>query len=148
VIGPCVSAGLRGGFTLIPGSQGAGNVVGRIVLTNVGPAPCRTGGYVGMQLLAANGQPLPTTVEREVASVQPVLVVVPGASASATARWSPDVAGPGDSTSGQCQPTATATDITPPNDRTHLVVPGPGTSVCERGILVVSPLQAGANAGD
>ena len=142
----CVSADLSATFAVIPGSAGAGNVVARIVLTNKSAAPCSTGGYVGLQLLGAGGTQLPTHVERASGSLS-VMTVAPGTSVSATARYSPDVAGTGDNQSGMCQPVASSSEVTPPNDTAFVIAQGPGTSVCQQGTMSVSPLQVGSQAG-
>jgi hypothetical protein len=70
--------------------------------------------------------------------------VSPGHSASASARFSPDISGPGDSAHAPCEPTAYYIEITPPDETTHLVVPvEPATPVCERGTLQVAAFVAG-----
>ncbi|MHB1534842.1 MAG: DUF4232 domain-containing protein, partial [Acidimicrobiales bacterium] len=143
----CVAADLRGSFADIPGSNGAGNVVARIVLTNTSAAPCATGGYVGLQLLGTGGTKLPTKVVRQSGSVV-TITLAPGASASASARYSPDVPGRGDSQTGpSCQPVAASSEIIPPGGTAFLTVAGPNTPVCESGTLALTPLQAGTTAG-
>jgi hypothetical protein len=142
----CTVENLKGSFAVIPGSASAGHLEARVVLTNSSSAPCRTFGYVGMQLLDANGTPLPTNVVRQPGTIQ-TLTLNPGQSASAVTQFSPDVPGQGDSTTGTCQPTAQSTEVTPPNDTRFMVVPGPGQPVCERGTIDLRPLQAGATAG-
>jgi hypothetical protein len=142
----CVASKLKGSFLVIPGSAGAGHVEARVVLTNISSAPCTTFGYVGMQLLGASDTPLPTHVVRSPGS-EPAITLAPGGSASATARFSPDIPGPGDAPSGACQPVAQGTEITPPNDTHFVVAPGLMSSVCSQGTIDLNPLQAGANAG-
>jgi hypothetical protein len=58
-------------------------------------------------LLGVSGSPLPTHVKSAGGSGHQV-VLPPGASATAQARFTPDVAGTGDSQSGACQPQAHA----------------------------------------
>ncbi len=142
----CTVENLKGSFTVLPGSASAGHIEARVVLTNSSSSVCRTFGYVGMQLLDANGAPVPTNVVRQPGTVQ-TISLSPGQSASAVAQFSPDIAGQGDSTTGACQPPAQSTEITPPNDTRFFVVQGPGQSVCERGTIDLRPLQAGATAG-
>jgi hypothetical protein len=142
----CTVENLKGSFAVVPGSASAGHIAARVVLTDSSGAVCRTFGYVGMQLLDANGAPVPTDVVREPGTVQ-TITLAPGQSASAIAQFSPDIAGQGDSTTGTCQPTAQSTEITPPNDTRFMVVQGPGQPVCERGTLDLRPLQPGATAG-
>ncbi|MGI8493486.1 MAG: DUF4232 domain-containing protein [Acidimicrobiales bacterium] len=134
-------------FTIIPGSAGAGHVEGRIVLVNVGTNPCRTGGYVGVQLLGASDTPLPTKVVRDTGTPVTTIVVPAGGAASALVRFSPDVPGPGDNPGPSCQPVASGSEITPPNDTSFVIAHGPQSSVCEQGTLEVRALQAGGNAG-
>jgi len=58
-----------------------------------------------------------------------------GKSATADAQFSPDVNGTGDSTTGQCQPTATVMRVTAPAGGTLDAPIEPPTPVCERGSL-------------
>ena len=142
----CTVENLKGSFSVIPGSASAGHLEARVVLTNSSSVTCRTFGYVGMQLLDANGAPLPTNVVRQPGTVQQI-TLSPGQSASAVSQFSPDIAGQGDSTTGSCQPVAATTEVTPPNDTRFMVVQGPGQSVCERGTVDLRPLQPGGTAG-
>ena len=60
----------------------------------------------------------------------------PGASATAQARFSPDVAGQGDSQSGQCQPQAHTFQLTASAGGGVTEASfRPPTSVCEQGTL-------------
>jgi hypothetical protein len=140
-----VSSELGGSFALVPGSAGAGQIYGLVVLTNTSQTPCTTFGYVGMLLRGSGGVALPTDVVRG-PGTEPLITLTPGASASAVAHFSPDVPGPGDSQTGSCQPVATTTEITPPNDTNHIIVAGPNSSVCEQGTMQLQPLRAGTNA--
>ena len=142
----CTTQSLKGSFSVIPGSASAGHLEARVVLTNSSSAACRTFGYVGMQLLDANGAPVPTNVVRQPGTVQQI-TLAPGQSASAVSQFSPDIPGQGDSTTGNCQPVAASTELTPPNDTRFIVVPGPGQPVCEKGTIDLRPLQPGASAG-
>lgn len=142
----CTVENLKGSFAVIPGSASAGHIEARVVLTNSSGVACRTFGYVGMQLLDSSGAPLPTDVVRQPGTIQQI-TLAPGQSASAVSQFSPDVNGQGDSTTGQCQPVAASTQLTPPNDTHFVVVSGPGQPVCERGTIDLKPLQPGANAG-
>lgn len=142
----CTVESLKGSFSVIPGSASAGHLEARVVLTNSSSAACRTVGYVGMQLLDATGAPLPTNVVRQPGTIQQI-TLAPGQSASAVSQFSPDIAGQGDSTTGNCQPVAASTELTPPNDTRFMVVPGPGQPVCEKGTIDLRPLQPGATAG-
>jgi hypothetical protein len=63
--------------------------------------------------------------------------------AQATARFSPDVPGPGEPVSGrQCEPTAYKVRVTPPSGGGTLVAPIlPPTPVCEHGTVFLSTLS-------
>ena len=138
----CAPSSLKGSFTLAPGGGSAGHVEGQVVLTNVGAAVCTIFGYIGMQLLGASGAPLPTNVVR-VPGTEKQVTLNPGASASVLAQFSSDVPGAGDSTTGTCQPVAKSTEITPPDETQHLVVPGPDSPVCQRGTIDIQPVTSG-----
>jgi hypothetical protein len=58
----CHTAGL--GLGLVGTDAGAGNVVATIRFTSTLDVPCTLFGYVGAQLMAASGNPLPTSVVR------------------------------------------------------------------------------------
>jgi hypothetical protein len=62
------------------------------------------------------------------------VVLQPNASASADARFSPDVNGTGDSTTGQCQPNAVTARVAFGGAPLDVDVKPP-TPVCERGQL-------------
>jgi len=146
----CDTTDLTASFAVIPGSQGAGHEAARIVLTNSGTVACKTFGYIGLQLLSGTGQPLPTALTRSAplnGGKAALVVVSPGASASTFVYFSGDIPGPGEPQSGPCEPTAVMSEITPPNDFKHLVVPGPATPVCEHGAMWTVPLQPGSDAG-
>lgn len=142
----CAPSELAGSFKPVFGTQGAGTVTGRIVLTNTTRQPCLVGGYLGLQLVGAGGSLLPTNVLHAAGTAKSI-TLDPGSAASAAARFSPDIAGPGDSKTGPCQPTAISTRVMLPNESGYLVVSGPNTSVCERGTLDLIPLQPGSTAG-
>jgi len=130
----------------VPGGGSAGHVEGQVVLTNIGNTVCTMFGYIGMQLLGASGAPLPTNVVRVPGTEQEV-TLNPGGSASVVAQFSSDVPGAGDSTTGTCQPVAKSTEITPPDETQHLVVPGPDSPVCQRGTIDIQPVRASSAGG-
>lgn len=144
--GRCQPASLKGTFSIAPGGSSAGHVGAQLTLTNSGTAACHLAGYVGMQLLDSSGGSLPTNVVRVPGTVADVLLA-PGASAIAIAQFSATVPGQGDSQTGSCQPVAKNTEITPPDDTTFLVVPGPNSPVCQRGTIDIQPLQPAGSAG-
>jgi hypothetical protein len=143
---PCRTGSLAGAFSLVPGSAGAGNVVYALRLRNVSRTRCLVSGLVGLRLLDAHGRALPTRVRpaRPGTSTAVRVVLAPGASASASARFSPDVPGPGEQTAGPCEPRAFRARVTVPAAGPALSVRvAPPTAVCEHGGMQVSVLVAG-----
>lgn len=134
---PCAADSLRGSFEGVPGSAGAGQIVYKLTVTNTGSSPCFVSGLPEVQLLGTTGKALPTSAT----AAQPGIATAAkislkhGASATADAQFSPDVNGTGDSTSGQCQPTATVLRVTAPGGGTFDVPIQPPTAVCEQGSL-------------
>ncbi len=91
----CKGAQLSGRFAAIAGSAGAGNISYALTLKNVSKVPCTVSGLPAGQLLGRRGGKLPTHIRAEHPNeLSAVLVrLQPGASARATARFSPDVPG-------------------------------------------------------
>jgi hypothetical protein len=131
---PCQGTDLAGTFALIPNSAGAGQIVYTLEVKNSSPGPCTVQGIPQGTLLGATGTALPTHVKATGAAGKPV-VLPPGASATAQARFSPDVAGDGDSKSGACQPQAHTFQLTAGGGGVTEVPIKPPTSVCEQGTL-------------
>jgi hypothetical protein len=145
----CHTEDLSGAFTVVRGSQGAGNIVYNIELTNITSHTCTIYGHPGLLLLNAAHGALPTDVMWNSMVADHLITLAPGKSASASARFSPDVPGVGDNPGSgpgwTCEPTAVYTEITPPDETAHLVVPvSPATPVCERGGMSVSAFVAGS----
>lgn len=141
----CHTSDLTGSFTVVQGSAGAGNIVYNIDLKNTSSHPCTVYGYPGMLLLDAQHKPLPTNVQRSSIVAKTYVTLIPNGDASASARFSPDIPGPGEPASGACEPTAAFTEITPPDETTQLVTAvNPATSVCEHGSMQVSAFVRGA----
>ena len=90
-----------------------------------------------MQLLGTTGKALPTsaTAAQPGTATAAKISLQHGDSATAEAQFSPDVTGTGDSTSGQCQPTATVLRFTAPGGGTLDAPIQPPTPVCEQGSL-------------
>lgn len=147
----CTAIQLAGTFTVVPGSAGAGNIVFVLRLRNRSAATCFVTGLVDMRLHGRTGRALPThvvLVGRPGTLTAVIVRLKPGAYASATARFSPDVPGPGEPVAGrQCEPTAYSVRVSvPPRDAGTVVAPlRPATPVCEHGTLQVSVLVAGKN---
>jgi hypothetical protein len=89
-----------------------------------------------VQLLGANGADLPTHVvpAQQGLDSSAKITLQPDGSASADARFSPDVNGTGDSTTGQCQPKSVKLRVAFGGAPLDVAV-NPATSVCEQGQL-------------
>jgi hypothetical protein len=132
---PCTGEQLTGTFALVPGSAGAGQISYELMVKNVSHGPCFLRGIPKATLLGASGAALPTHVTPAGPGGAGRVVLQPGASAAADARFSPDVAGPGDSQSGTCQPAAHTLQVTPNGGGVMDAAVKPSTSVCEQGTL-------------
>ncbi len=134
---PCAAGSLQGSFDVVPGSPGAGQISYKLTLTNTGATPCFVSGIPQVQLLGTTGGALPTSASAEppAPASPPKVSLQHGGSAVAEARFSPDVNGTGDSTTGQCQPTATVLRVTAPGGGTLDAPIQPPTPVCEQGSL-------------
>src|SRR5580704_1145422 len=109
----CAPSSLAAKMTVIRGSPGAGNIEYRLLLRNTGSAACSVSGHPALRLLGARGAALPTHVTPIPPGVTAALIALaPGHSASATLRFSPDVPGIGEQSTGQCEPTAHRVRIT------------------------------------
>jgi hypothetical protein len=134
----CKGVDLRGSFTAIPGSPAAGSISYRLRLVNSSAATCFVTGLPVVRLLDARGRRLPTH-ERPAAPGTATAVLVrlaPGAAASATARFSPDVPGPGEPVAGrQCERTAFKLRVGARGGGSTIVPIRPATAVCEHGSM-------------
>ena len=136
----CAAGGLKGSFDGVEGSAGAGQITYRLTLTNIGSSPCFVSGIPQVQLLGTTGAALPTTPSAEPGQGPGAKITLqPGGSATADARFSPDVPGEGDQQQGRCQPTATVLRVTAPGGGTIDAPVQPPTPVCERGSLRFQP---------
>jgi hypothetical protein len=109
-----------------------------LTVKNTSQRPCSVKGVPQGTLLDASGTALPTDVKPAGGSGRR-LVLPPGASATAQARFSPDVAGDGDSQSGACQPQAHTFQLSTAAGGVTEAAMKPPTSVCERGTLHFEP---------
>jgi len=134
---PCAGMDLSAVFTLIPGSAGAGQIGYTLTVKNTGQAPCSLHGIPQGTLVAVSGAALPTRVKAAGGGGARV-VLPPGASATAVARFSPDVAGTGDSQSGPCQPAARTFQLSAGGSVAEAEIKPP-TSVCQQGTLNFEP---------
>jgi hypothetical protein len=145
----CTGASLTGSFRGVPGSAGAGSISYNLRLRNRSTHTCFVSGLAGLRLLGRSGNPLPTQVRAvHPGALTAVRVVMrPGGYAAATARFSPDVPGPGEPVAGRnCELAAYRMRVAvPPSGRTLVVPVLPATPVCEHGSILLSVLIAGPN---
>jgi hypothetical protein len=136
----CTAHELSGMFDVVHGSAGAGQITYRLSLKNTGSSACSVSGVPQVLLIGTSGAALPTSPSAEPGQGPGTTVVLqPGDSAAADARFSPDVPGQGDKQPGQCQPTATVIRVTAPGGGTLDAPVQPPTPVCERGSLHFRP---------
>jgi uncharacterized protein YecT (DUF1311 family) len=143
---PCNASQLVGTFTRVPGSAAAGSVSYRLALVNRSRSGCFVTGIPGLVLLDAGGRALPTSVRPASPGVatSAKIGLAPGAAATADARFSPDVPGPGEQHPGACERTAYVLAVSPTPGRGRLSVSvSPPTPVCEKGHLSLSLLKGG-----
>jgi hypothetical protein len=141
----CRAAALTGSFASVPGSAGAGNISYALTLRNTSAHRCFVTGIPSLRLLDRSGRPLPTHVRpAQPGALTAVRVdLAPGHSARATARFSPDVPGPGEPVAGRrCEPVAFRLRIGPSGGGTLRVPIRPPTSVCEHGTMTWTALTA------
>jgi hypothetical protein len=141
---PCKGADLTGSFGVSPGSAGAGNIVYVLRLRNASHAMCFVTGIPGVQLLGKQGKALPTHASPVFPGALAAVIVrlAPGKSASATARFSPDVPGVGEQHPGPCEAKAYRLRVSPNGGGTLIVPISPPTPVCERGGMKFKALSA------
>ena len=139
---PCTAAELAGTFAAVPNSAGAGNIVYALKLTNTSRKRCTLTGVPQVTLLDRRGKRLPThQFPAHPGALTAVLVTLePGRGATATARFSPDVPGPGEPTVGRrCEPVAYTLLVRPSSGGTLRAPLRPPTSVCEHGGMSWQP---------
>jgi hypothetical protein len=142
--GACRGSSLSGSFTVVRGSAGAGQIVYRLRLKNASSSPCWVSGLPVVRLLDGKHRPLPT----HASAAQPgrgtaaKIELAPGRSATADARFSPDVPGPGEPVRKRCEPVAHFLSVTANGGGTVVVPIRPPTAVCSHGALSLSLLRA------
>jgi hypothetical protein len=132
----CRGRDLAGTFAVVPGSAGAGNIVYALRLENTSGSTCTVTGIPGVTLLDRRGRRLPTHASpAHPGALTAVLVTLArGKTATATARFSPDVPGVGEPVSGtRCEPVAYSMLVRPSGGGTLRVRIRPPTPVCEHG---------------
>jgi hypothetical protein len=131
----CAGNQLSGTFSLVPGSAGAGQIVYALALKNTSSSPCSLRGIPAGTLLGSTGAALPTHISAGGAGAARRILLLPGATAVAQARFSATVAGQGDSQSGTCQPTAYTLQVSTSGGGVTDATIKPPTRVCEQGSL-------------
>ena len=141
----CKGSQLAGSLTVVRGSAGAGNITYALRLKNTSKSTCSLTGLPQGQLLGLNGGRLPTHVRAAFpGALAAVLVTLrSGQSARATARFSPDVPGTGEQTTGRCEPTSYRFRVTAQGGGTTTVKVLPPTAVCEHGRMLFSAYGPG-----
>ncbi|PFG93819.1 uncharacterized protein DUF4232 [Saccharopolyspora erythraea NRRL 2338] len=120
--------------SLQPGEPGAGQRYAELVLTNTSGETCNLYGYGGLQLIGADGRPLPTDLKRTPNPGPTLIRLAPGKSASATLHWTA-VPHEGEPTDGQCQPTPVRAEVIPPDETEPLSVTWDLGEVCGFGSI-------------
>ena len=136
----CTTQQLSASFGMV--GVWAGNRYVQVILTNHGAGPCSTIGYVGLQLLGAGTQTIPTNVVRDGPGTPSTIVIGPGAQASGLLHWGA-IAGSGESQTGPCEATPERVEVTPPNQVQPLTIAWSLGPVCEQGRIDASPLVLG-----
>jgi hypothetical protein len=139
---PCEGQDLTGSFRVVPGSAGAGNIVYSLRLRNASHGICFVTGIPRVVLLDRHGTALPTQASPSFPGALTAIMVrlAPGKSAKATARFSPDVPGPGERVNGPCEPTAYKLRVSPTGGGSLIAPIAPPTAVCEHGAMTFSAL--------
>lgn len=139
----CSGAQLGGTFKVVPGSAGAGNIVYKLTVTNRSQKTCTVTGLPIVKLYGKTGNALPTHIVPAFRGALTAVLVhlAPGASAHATARFSPDVPGTGEGNRKQCEPTAYWLHVSGQSGGSFKVAIKPPTPVCEHGTLQLTAYQ-------
>ena len=141
----CGGAQLAGSFTVVPGSAGAGSITYALKLKNTSASTCTITGLPLGRLLGRRRQPLPTHVRAVFPGALTAILVTlaPGQATRATARFSPDVPGPGETASTRCEPIAYWLRVAGQGGGSTTVKVAPATPVCEHGQLRFSAYGRG-----
>jgi hypothetical protein len=139
----CTGDAMTGLFAAIAGSAGAGNVGYRLHVTNDSPVACFVSGLPNVQLISTTGHDLPTNVVAAQAgqATSARIILQPGASATADARFSPDVPGGSEPTDAPCEPKAATLRAAFGGAPLDVTITPP-TPVCEHGTLQFSLFTA------
>ena len=118
-------------------SAGAGQRYATLVLRNTGGRSCTVHGFGGLGLAASDGAALPTHQVRTGGPAATVLLA-PGATVRSALHWS-SVNGPGDASTGPCQPTPASLRVIPPDETDALSVAWTLGPVCSGGTIEQRP---------
>ena len=119
------------------GSPGAGQRYATLVLRNAGRRTCTVHGYGGLGLAGSGGRALPTSQVRAGGPAATV-TLAPGVSVSSALHWSA-VPGPGEASTGPCQPDPATLRVIPPDETTSLPVAWTMGPVCSAGTIEQRP---------
>lgn len=131
----CHTSELTG--SLVAQSSGAGQRYATLVLRNSGGRTCTVHGYGGLGLAGSDGRALPTTQVRT-GGPATTATLAPGVSVSSALHWSA-VPGPGEASSGSCQPDPATLRVIPPDETDAVSVPWPLGPVCSAGTIEQHP---------
>jgi hypothetical protein len=133
----CSGPELGGTFAVVKGSAGAGQISYELTLTNSSKGECFVSGIPDVVLLDSTGSQLPThaTAAQPGVATAARIVLKPGDSAYAQARFSPDVPGPTEQHSGPCEPQAHTLRVFLTGGGSVDAPVQPPTSVCEEGAM-------------
>jgi hypothetical protein len=136
---PCPAGALRATYTIVTGSGATGHVEYTLTIANRSAASCRVATPPVLTLLGAHGRALPTHATFT-SSAPGAVTLGPGQWAQAVSQLSPDLAGPGEPTSGNCEPVAHALRITIGAGAVRAGMDP--TPVCEQGAIQFRRLAA------
>lgn len=128
----CHTSMLSGSLTRA--EPGAGQRYAELVLTNRSGQTCTLYGYGGLQLVGADGTPLPTNTERTPNPGPQLVRLDPGDAASATLHWTA-MPHQGEPAEGPCQPRPSSVQVIPPDETDALSVPWDEGPVCGWGAI-------------
>jgi hypothetical protein len=133
----------HGAWTAVPGSSGAGHTSSDIAFQNTSSTSCTVSGFPAITLRDGSGNALPTHVTNF--STSPAVVSVPpGGWIHSELRYSADIPGPGEPTSGACEAEAvTATVQIPGDSHSATVTLDTATPVCEQGTIEAKAFAVG-----
>jgi hypothetical protein len=135
----CTAAVLDGRIEIT--DPGAGNRHGKLIVTNTNSASCTLNGYGGLQLLDANGQQVPTNLQRTTDPGPSPVTLASGKSAVANLHWVVIPTG-NEPQTGPCQPEAAKAESIPPGETVPMQLNWGFGSVCDGGKIEISAFYA------